>query len=204
MRRGRIAAGALVAALVLGRGAPEARAWGYIAHRLVVEDAAAAVPEPLRSFFASRTGRLSDLSLEPDTVLKPADSEEGSHHFFNLDLLVENPTLARDMPGDLEAARRRYGTERLARAGILPWWIADRTAALARAMRDGDGEAVLVLSGHLSHYAADLHQPLHLTRNFDGLETHNDGIHMAFERFLIEKRRDAFRPSTRDGEPPPS
>lgn len=159
------------------------------------------VPEPLRTFFVAHTGHLSDLSLEPDTVLKPADPDEGPRHFVELDVLLEDPVRARDLPGDLEAARRRFGPARLAKAGILPWWIADRTAALSRAMREGDAERVLVLAAHLSHYAADLHQPLHLTRNYDGQETGNDGIHAAFERFLIERRRESFRPAAGPAEP---
>jgi len=198
----RRAACALAASLVLLCRAPEARAWGYVAHRMVVEEAAREVPEPLRGWLAARAARLSDLSLEPDTVLKSADPDEAPRHFFDLDDLPGGAARTGDLPGDLAAARGRFGAARLARSGVLPWWIADRAAALEAAMKGGDGEAILVLAGHLSHYAADLHQPLHLTRNFDGQMTGNDGVHAAFERFLIERSPESFRPRPVDGAPP--
>jgi len=185
--------------LSLCAAAREARAWGYIAHRMVAEEAARQAPEPLRAFLVAHLARLSDLSLEPDTILKPADPEEPPRHFCELDALLGDPARVASLPGDLESARRRFGGARLTRAGILPWWIADRTRALRTAMSGADGEAVLVLAGHLSHYAADLHQPLHLTRNFDGQKTGNDGIHAAFDRFLIERRPESYRPHPPEG-----
>ena len=201
-RARRVVAMVLLAVAVARVSARDARGWGFVAHRLVVEAAARDVPEPLRGFFAPHAARLSDLSLEPDTVLKPSDPDESARHFIELDSLLDDPADARGLPADFAAARERFGAARLARAGVLAWWIADRAAALTRAMREGDGEAVLVLSGHLSHYVADLHQPLHLTHNFDGQETGNDGVHSAFERFLVERRRDSFRPSPAGTQPP--
>jgi len=70
-------------------------------------------------------------------------------------------------------------------------------------MRGTDGDAVLALAGHLSHYVADLHQPLHLTHNFDGQETGNQGVHASFERFLIERRPSSFRPDPSAASAPP-
>lgn len=202
MKTHRRLAAALALSIVLAAYARQARAWGYIAHRMVVEEAARQVPEPLRAFLVARSARLSDLSLEPDIVLKSADPDEARRHFLELDVLVDDPGRVSDIPGDFQAARRRFGAAKLDRAGVLPWWIADRAAALEKAMKGRDGDTVLTLAGHLSHYAADLHQPLHLTHNFDGQESGNDGVHTAFERFLIERRRESLRPPAADAAPP--
>jgi hypothetical protein len=166
-----------------------------VAHRLSVEAAVGYLPDPLRAFFSGREAALSDLSLEPDTRLKASDPDEARRHFFEMDALLRpDPTRVAGVPHDLDAARRKFGDAALRRAGILPWWIAAVAADLSRAMRAGDAAEIVKRAAYLSHYVADLHQPLHLTRNFDGQKTGEDGIHMAFERFMIERRRESFRP----------
>ena len=47
--------------------------------------------------------------------------------------------------------------------------------------RDLDLEAIVILSGLLSHFVADLTMPYHPTSNFDGWVTGNGGIHAYFE-----------------------
>jgi hypothetical protein len=194
--------GALAALVFVAAVVHPALGWGYSAHRIVTEAAIRDVPGPLGAFLLDRLQLVSDLSLEPDTRLKQDDPDEAHRHYFEVDLLLPaGPADVSSVPHDLPAARRKYGDAMLRKTGILPWWIAVRTTALAEAMRRGDADAIIHEAAYLSHYVADLHQPLHLTRNFDGQLTGNDGVHAAFERFLIERGRESFRPAPGGPEP---
>jgi hypothetical protein len=45
----------------------------------------------------------------------------------------------------------------------------------------------LVLAGVLAHYVGDISQPLHVTENYDGKKTNQDGIHSFFEETLVNE-----------------
>lgn len=170
-----------------------AHAWGFLAHRIVTEKAVTAVPGSLGAFFTAHVGTISDRSLEPDTVLRGADPEEEPRHFVNLERYVPNPLDLSGLPRDFAAAVRRFGARRLHKNGVLPWWITQSALRLREAMRTGSADEVLRSAGYLAHYVADLHQPLHLTRNYDGRETGNTGVHAAYERSMIERYPRVYR-----------
>jgi len=188
--------------LLLGASARSASGWGLVAHRLVARASCESTPGPLGAFFRSFSERLSNLSLEPDTRLRTLDADEPPRHFFDVDTLAPEPGDLAGLPRDLALAEKKFGKERLAKEGILPWWIARSEARLRAAMKRGDGGDVLREAAYLCHYVADLHQPLHLTRNYDGQETGNDGVHVAFERFMIERNPLAYRSLGAVQEPP--
>ena len=163
-----------------------------------------AVPGSLGEFLRAHRDGIVELSLEPDTIKKEQDPEERPRHFIDLDKYVRHPSRPEGMPGDLAGARGRYGAEALAVQGDLPWWIGECSVRLRAAMSSRDGAAVEREAGYLSHYVADLHQPLHLTSNYDGQETGNDGIHFAYERFMIERSPGAYRKLRASLEPCPA
>jgi hypothetical protein len=205
-RRGRGLAGVRAPVLLAAASAlvpaGEARAWGLVAHRIVTEAAAEKVPPDAAPFFRRSASRLSDLSLEPDTVLRARDPDrEDRRHFINLDAL-EPAYPAEDVPHGYEEAAGRYGEARLRREGILPWRIASVLDDLRAAMRRRDAAEVLRQAGYLSHYVADAHQPLHLTRNHDGQLTCNAEIHHAFESEMIERGAAAYRAALRASRAP--
>ena len=172
---------------------PPAHGWGYIAHRIVSEKAVTVLPGALGVFFRSHAVTVSDRSLEPDTVLKHDDPDEEPRHFINLEAYTSKPLDLAGLPRDLSGAVHRYGAKRLRKNGVLPWWIKESAARLRDAMKKGSSEQILREAGYLAHYVADLHQPLHLTRNYDGRETGNSGVHAAYERFMIERYARAYR-----------
>jgi len=188
LRLGTLLAVAAAASLA---AAPDACGWGYTAHRIVTDRAARSVPEPLARFFAPAAGTLADLSLEPDSILR-SDPEEAPRHYIDVELYVRAPSGLSGLPRTLPEARARYGEEALRENGILPWWIAEVFDRLTRAMRNGRGEEVARNAAHLSHYVADLHQPLHLTDNHDGQKTGQHEVHAAYERYMVEKHERAY------------
>lgn len=208
LNRAHWACQAAVVVLALGLAWPTAAAgWGLEAHVLVNRAACTTVPEPLRRFFMRHQTPIGEHGKDPDTILTARDGErERIRHWFNLDELDRFPF--RNIPRGYEKALAKYGRERLERAGLLPWRIAELYAQLVEAMRDSEWGHVPPLAGHLGHYVADGHQPLHTTRNHDGQLTGNDGIHKRFEtemirRFLAEYQDLAAftRPAQETGDP---
>lgn len=184
----------LLAALALlfgGPGGGEALAWGLAGHRIITAEAAARMPPEAGTLFETGAARLQEASLEPDAVWKGRDgAEERVRHYINLDALAEPPFSG--FPRTRREAESRFGAETVRRNGVLPWRVTEMLAELEKAMRGGSRDRVLSAAGWLAHYAADLFEPLHLTSNFDGQKTCNQGIHKAFETELIESRREAY------------
>ena len=172
----------------------EALAWGLTGHRIVTEAAADRTPAPLDSFFHAWRERIADESLVPDTILKDRDPGEKIRHYINIEELEEEAF--KTLPRTRAEAEKRYGKKRLEKAGLLPWTILDELGELERAFGAGDGVEIAARAGRLAHYVADAHQPLHLTKNYDGKETCNAGIHAAFETHMIERNAAAYRKST--------
>ena len=67
---------------------------------------------------------------------------------------------------------------------------------LREAFRDKDWRKAIVRSGWLAHYIADAYQPLHTTKNHDGDESCNQGVHAAFETDMIDRRKALYRTQT--------
>ena len=181
--------------IVVGACASPVFAWGFVAHRIIVENAATAMPAPLAGFYKANLKLLSDACIEPDSLLRDSEGEKEKHrHYIDLDELSAPPFA--DLPLDEDLARARYGDERVDRAGLLPWRILAVMDQLRDAMRAKDWSKVASRSGWLSHYVADAYQPLHTTRNHDGQETCNQGVHAAFETDLIDRLKAAYRADT--------
>jgi len=172
-----------------------AAGWGFVAHRIIVENAAAEAPPGMAIFYKAATGRVSAASIEPDTILRDRDQQrEKRRHYIDLDALSRAPF--RDLPFDEDKARAMYGDERVDAAGTLPWRILTMLGQLKEAFAKKDWEKVVVRSGWLSHYVADAYQPLHTTKNYDGQESCNAGVHAAFETDMIDIGRTLYRAST--------
>lgn len=98
---------------------------------------------------------------------------EMPEHFFDMEYF-QDADLPRDRFDYYQLAYSRDLDPR--RVGTLPWavteWTQKLTLAFAEHRRWPEAEHIqakcLVYAGILSHYAADLHQPLHTTIHYDG------------------------------------
>lgn len=184
-----------IATLMMIATTAPASAWGFVAHRIIAENAVVAAPTGMSAFYKSAAERISAASIEPDTILRDKDRErEKRRHYIDLDELSRPPF--RDIPIDEEKARELYGDERVDAAGTLPWRIMTILGQLKEAFAKKDWEKVVVRSGWLTHYVADAYQPLHTTRNFDGQESCSTGIHAAFETDMVDISKSSYRGST--------
>jgi hypothetical protein len=92
-------------------------------------------------------------------------------------------------------------------AGSVPWRIGQISDLLVTTFKtikelqsknapkteiEAQMKNVLVYSGILAHYIGDLTQPLHITKNYDGGDTGQKGIHAFFETKLIDAQPHGF------------
>jgi len=167
-----VLSGALV--LLLAQGA---EAWLTAAHQAISRGAVAALPTTMPAFFCEGAAVIADASVDPDyfrgRAVSQLTSSEAPEHFFDAELLGGSalpPTRY-----EYIALCQRLGVAP-EHAGLLPYavieWTQRLTMALAEHRRWPQDKAIagkcLVYAGLLSHYAADLCQPLHCTVDFDG------------------------------------
>ena len=182
-------AAVIVAVMALCSPAAPLFAWGSLGHQMVNAAAIALMPEPLRAYFERHRAYLIDHASDPDLLARQARSE-GPHHYTDMDVYGPYPfaELRR-----VFVEEKRWVSSSLERDGDSLWQI-DRFATwiekdFSRGNR-GELDHDLV---YMAHYAADLTQPLHTTRNYDGQDTGQRGVHGRFETELVDAMANRWR-----------
>jgi len=177
----------LSASVLLGGCPAPSRSWEEKGHVLINGHAIDSLPEPLRGFFSTHRSTMEKRSQDPD-YWKLDDEEERRYHYIDIDALRPYPFT--DFPLDYEAATRAFGRLRLREEGELPWRIEEYFDILVQDFENGQWEDAAYTAAILGHYVADLHQPLHTTKNYDGDLTGNKGVHSRFEGNLLDRLGD--------------
>jgi hypothetical protein len=177
----------------------------------------------LPAFFAAGAGTVAHASLDPDNFTRPIAPDalhkaESPEHFFDIDV----EPLAGAPPADANFPPDRYAFIDLCyargvkpnRVGMLPYavteWTQRLTVTFAEHRKYPDDPAIrakcLLSAGMLSHYAADLCQPLHVTIHYDGRcgpdgKIPRSGIHAKVDALLGKLMLD---PTSRPGRPAPA
>lgn len=167
--------------LLLSLGLP-LTAWGPKGHRLAADGALRTLPPNLRTWYLNREPEFTQASLEPD-LWKERDPAEATRHR----IFCETYGGAASVPVQASIAKQHVGAWAFEAGGQLPWVIAERYRLLVRAFQGGDPKAVVAASGWLCHYIADAQVPLHTTRNRNGKETAQKGVHKRWETKLLER-----------------
>jgi hypothetical protein len=186
----------LAVSIVLLIVAPSpAHAWGFEAHRLVMDRAIALLPDPLRPLFEKHRALVVERSIDPDTWRTAGWKEEPPNHFLDLDWEGYGKYPYSGLPRDLTAAIAKFGRERIEQNGMVPWRAEEYFGNLRRAFesyaRRGAFGAfdIVFFAASLGHYVSDAHVPFHAVENYDGQMTNQHGIHARFEATLFERYR---------------
>jgi hypothetical protein len=166
--------------------APRLNAWGFAAHRKIIDAAIHWLPPPLHSFFKSHHQWLNDHALDAD-LRKHTVQGESQRHYIDLDRY--GPTidsLRRLFPMDFDEAIERWTEDSLQLHGIGPWNAFATYKRLVRAFDAKSEQAILRAAVDLAHYIGDLHVPLHTCSNYNGKATGQAGIHALWETQLPE------------------
>jgi hypothetical protein len=177
-----------------------AHAWGFEAHRFIMERAIALLPEALRPLFEKHRAMLVERSIDPDTWRTAGFTEEPSNHFLDLDWEGYGKYPFRELPRDYTEAVEKFGMSRVREMGTLPWRAEEYYGNLRRAFEQYSNNQygafdLLLFSASLGHYIGDAHVPFHAVWNYDGQRTNQHGIHSRFERDLFERYRDRLKTS---------
>lgn len=174
----------------------DAQAWGFEAHKFIMERAIALLPAELRPMFEAGRTTLVERSIDPDTWQNAGyDDLESPHHFLDFDWEGYGKYPFAELPRDYIAAIAKFGRARVEENGTLPWRTEEMYGNLRRAFeaygrRGAFGRHdILFFSAWLTHYVSDAHVPFHAVINYDGQLTGQHGIHARFESFLFERYR---------------
>jgi hypothetical protein len=151
--------------------------WGWEAHRYINDLAVDYLPAEM-SFFQDHRNYLQEHSSDPDR-----DELPGYYHYIDIDYYPE--FFSGTLPHNLDNLIALYGLSIVQNNGIVPWIIEQWTDSLSALMKTGQWDEVWQVAAELGHYVADSHQPLHLTRNYNGQLTGNYGIHSRYETHMI-------------------
>lgn len=183
-------------ALVAAAPAP-ASAWGFEAHKFIMDRAIALLPAELRPFFEANRSTLVERSIDPDTWQNAGfDDLESPNHFLDLDWDGYGKYPYAGLPRDYTAAIAKFGRQRIEENGTVPWRTEEMFGNLQRAFeaygrRGAFGRFdVMNYSAWLTHYVSDAHVPFHAVINYDGQLSGQQGIHSRFEATLFERYRD--------------
>lgn len=173
-----------------------AEAWGYEAHKFIMDRAIALLPVELRPLFEKHRAVVVERSIDPDLWRTAGFEQENKHHFLDLDWEGYGKYPFTELPRDYTAAVAKFGIDRIEQNGTLPWRTEEyhgnlRRAFEAYARRGPFGQFdIIFFSAALAHYVSDAHVPFHAVVNYDGQLTGQNGIHARFESFLFERYQD--------------
>ena len=137
----------------------------------------------MAGFYNANIDFITEHAVDPDKK-RYVDSLEGPRHFFDADHYGKRPFMK--MPVKWKDAAKKYTADTLNKYGTLPWEIQYQYYQLVDAFKRHDTTDILKRSANLGHYIADAHVPLHLTQNYNGQLTHQDGIHALWESRIPE------------------
>jgi hypothetical protein len=182
----------LAALLLLARPAP-AGAWGFEAHRFVMDRAIALLPEPLRPMFEKHRALVVERAIDPDTWRSAGFDEEAPNHFLDIDWSGYGKYPFKELPRDYTAAIAKFGRERVHQNGTVPWRAEEYFGNLRRAFESYNRRGafgsfdIIFFAATLGHYMSDAHVPFHAVENYDGQLSNQHGIHARFEAIMFER-----------------
>ena len=152
--------------------------WSGLQHVHISRAAARNVPYEMAGFreFARP---MAFPSIFPD-LWRLSDPAEGPRHYFEPDRLPRNVDIMLLNSNRLTAFDSQI-PEAPSVIGIAPWTIMDLMEDMTESMRTNDWMWAARCGSALSHYLGDLHMPLHCTRNYNGQESGQYGVHLRFE-----------------------
>ncbi len=156
--------------------------WGRVGHSLVSQKVYLFFNQEMQ-IFSTWVAYITDHSSDADDR-KSTDPFESPKHYIDIDNYTEFNTTGR-IPQTLDSVVHIYGAFAVYDWGILPWATLTTFDSLKKSFQRRDFEKAKYFAADLSHYVADGHMPLHITANYNGQLTGNDGIHSRYESTMI-------------------
>jgi len=163
--------------------------WGFFGHHKINHLAVFTLPKGMTNFYRANIGYVTEHATDPDKR-RYVDSLEEPRHFLDADHYGKQPF--KTLPQNWYDAVKKYTADTLDKYGTVPWVIQYNYYWLVKAFKAHDTTAILKTSANIGHYIADAHVPLHLTTNYDGQLTNQQGLHSLWETRLPELFSDQY------------
>jgi hypothetical protein len=188
----RVIAGLVALAVVAGPRSADA--WGFEAHKFILERAISLLPPEIRPFFEKHRASIVEHAIDPDLWRNVGfDAEEAPRHFVDMDAYGAPPF--KELPRDFDEAVAKYGRDFVTRNGLLPWRAQELHLKLVEAFTQKatySRDNIKYFSAFIAHYLSDAQVPFHASLNHDGQLTGQWGLHSRFETEVFERYRESF------------
>lgn len=171
--------------------------WGYTGHFRINKDAELSYSQEMNHFY-SWTDMLAAHASDADER-KAWDPTEAPKHYIDIDNYGEFLTTGA-ISQSLDSLIAAHGYAFVYNQGILPWATITAFDSLTACLERKDEAKAILFAADLGHYVADGHMPLHITRNYNGQYSGNDGIHSRYESQMINQYISQI---PHEGYPPP-
>ncbi len=156
--------------------------WGWQGHQKISSSVSSSFTGEMEQF-NTWVDFLTEHASDAD-YRKSDDPEEGPKHYIDIDNYPEFIASGR-IPHTLDSCIDDHGSSFVDNNGYLPWATLASYEDLVKYLKLGDWGNAKIAAADLGHYVADGHMPLHITRNYDGQHTGNNGIHSRYESHMI-------------------
>lgn len=157
--------------------------WGVNGHKIINRRSTFSLPPSMS--FLNWPDSLSAHSSDADNR-RNTDTNEAPRHFIDIDDYPEFIATGK-IPQDLDSLIALHGSSFVYSKGILPFSILATADSLKKYFMLHNYHKAMLHAADLGHYIADGHQPLHITRNYDGQFTNQSGVHSRYETQLINR-----------------
>ncbi len=156
--------------------------WGYEGHYKISSAASLSFNEEMEQFTAWNSV-LADHASDADDR-KKYDDNEGPKHYIDID---NYPEFIADgkISTSYDSVVTDHGEAFVTDNGTLPWATLAAYDSLKSCFERGDWEKAALTAADLGHYVADGHMPMHVSKNYNGQLTGNNGIHFRYESGMI-------------------
>ncbi len=163
--------------------------WGFWAHKKINHQAVFTLPSGMIGFYKNHIDYLTKHSTDADKR-RNIMPDEAPRHYINPERFgVANID---SIPEKWSDAVLIYGYDSLKEYGILPWYVMEMMYQLTNAFKERNVDRILKCSANMGHYIADAHVPLHVTSNYNGQMTGQEGIHAFWESRIPELFGDGY------------
>jgi len=156
--------------------------WGAVGHKIINSKCTDSFPSSM-SAFKIWSDSLSTHSSDADTR-KNIDKTESPKHYIDIDFYPEFMTTGR-IASTYDSIVSIHGAPYIVSNGSLPWATINIYDTLVVDFRKHKWHKAMLDASDLGHYVGDGHMPLHLTENYDGGMTNQNGIHSRYETAMV-------------------
>ena len=158
--------------------------WGRVGHNIISKNVTLCFPSEMNSFKDWQTF-LADHASDADNR-KSQDPNESPKHYIDIDSyseFVSNGTITQNF----DSLVLIHGYNTVIDNGTLPWAIITSVDSLTQQFKRKDWDKAKQTAADLGHYVADSHMPLHITKNYNGQNSNQYGVHSRYESNMISK-----------------